>query len=319
MRSLRLFFITISFLFLGQAFLVAQNTTTDQDAPVSDRGVTYGAEKVSKWRVGIIVKASGPCRGIAGTIPIPIQWPEQKLRVVAQDVSPSARVSYRDLGSVKQLIVKIPSLGAGKVAKALFTFEITRKEIVAPEDTSIYQIPKRVPRDIRRYLGTSPYIESRNSKIRALAKSIAKEHESAWDHAEAIYEFVRENVEYKEGEIKSAVQALKEGSGDCEELTSLFIAMCRATKIPARMVWVPDHCYPEFYLEDDEGQGHWFPCQAAGTRAFGSMPEMRPILQKGDNFKVPEKPKPQRYVAEFLKAAKAKGSPKVSFIREYVQ
>ena len=52
-------------------------------------------------------------------------------------------------------------------------------------------------------------------------------------------------------------------------------------------VWVPGHCYPEFYLEDAEGRGHWIPCQAAGTRAFGSMPEHRPILQKGDNFRVP--------------------------------
>jgi hypothetical protein len=28
---------------------------------------------------------------------------------------------------------------------------------------------------------------------------------------------------------------------------------------------------------------------------------MRPILQKGDRFKVPEKTQPQRYVAEYLK------------------
>ena len=96
--------------------------------------------------------------------------------------------------------------------------------------------------------------------------------------------------------------------------------MCRAIKVPARMVWVPDHCYPEFYLADDEGTGHWIPCQAAGTRAFGSMPEMRPILQKGDNFKVPEKPKSQRYVAEHVEAKPVRGSraPKVTFVREYV-
>jgi hypothetical protein len=132
---------------------------------------------------------------------------------------------------------------------------------------------------------------------------------------------VREKVEYKEGKIKTAVAALQDGHGDCEELTSLFIAACRAADVPARMVWVPDHCYPEFYLVDDAGEGHWFPCQAAGTRAFGSMPELRPILQKGDNFKVPEKKKPQRYVAEFLsgKPVKGSGPPKVTFVREFVQ
>ena len=50
-------------------------------------------------------------------------------------------------------------------------------------------------------------------------------------------------------------------------------------------VQVPGHVYAEFYLLDAEGAGHWYPCQLAGTRAFGSMPEHRPVLQKGDNFR----------------------------------
>jgi hypothetical protein len=51
------------------------------------------------------------------------------------------------------------------------------------------------------------------------------------------------------------------------------------------------------------------------------MPELRPILQKGDNFMVPEKKGPQRYVAEFLKGSTLAGGgrPEVTFVREYVQ
>ena len=83
--------------------------------------------------------------------------------------------------------------------------------------------------------------------------------------------------------------------------------------MPARTVWVPGHCYPEFYLEDAEGKGHWFPCQAAGVRSFGGIDEKRPILQKGDNFTVPKRREKQRYVSEFLKgdgwpAARAMGT-----------
>jgi hypothetical protein len=95
--------------------------------------------------------------------------------------------------------------------------------------------------------------------------------------------------------------------------------MCRATKVPSRMVWVTDHCYPEFYLEDSTGQGHWFPCQVAGTRAFGGMPDVRPILQKGDNILVPEKKKGQRYAAVYLHVKSVKGAnPKVTEVREFV-
>src|SRR5262249_39656437 len=108
----------------------------------------------------------------------------------------------------------------------------------------------------------------------------------------------------------------EEGTGDCEDISSLFIAMCRASEIPARTVWVPGHCFPEFYLEDKQGNGYWIPCQAAGDRAFGGIGELRPILQKGDNFRVPEERERQRYVAEHFRAADAKGAPSVRFVRE---
>jgi hypothetical protein len=81
---------------------------------------------------------------------------------------------------------------------------------------------------------------------------------------------------------------------------SLFVALCRAESIPARLVRVPGHCYPEFYLLDRNGKGHWFPCQAAGTRAFGSMPDPRPILQKGDNVLVPEPGTKKKTKVRFL-------------------
>jgi hypothetical protein len=84
-------------------------------------------------------------------------------------------------------------------------------------------------------------------------------------------------------------------------------------------VWVPGHCYPEFYLQDAQNQGHWFPCQAAGAdRQFGSMIEERPILQKGDNFKVPDERGPQRYVKQTLTAKNAAADPQVKFVLEKV-
>jgi hypothetical protein len=110
---------------------------------------------------------------------------------------------------------------------------------------------------------------------------------------------------------------LKDRTGDCEEMTSTFVALCRVAKVPARCVWIPNHCYAEFYMEDQDGNGTWFPCQLAGTRNFGSMPEYLPILQKGDRFKVPEKKQTERYLADYLKAQKVAGrrKPKVEFVR----
>lgn len=288
-------------------------------------GVRFGDSTSHKYRAGVVIKAvGGSCMGLFATVPVPIDWPEQDVRVIAEETSPEVkRIRYRNIdGTVRQMLIEIPRLAAGREAHALVTFEVQRRAILPPAATADLKIPKRPSRDIKPYLGSSPYIESRNAKIRSLAKQITADKPTAWAKVEAIYDYVREHVDYRNGPLKGALKALQDGSGDCEELTSLFIALCRAAGVPARTVWIPGHCYPEFYLVDDQGKGHWFPCQAAGTRAFGSMPEQRPILQKGDNFRVPEKPhERQRYVAEFLRGAPSKsgGRPKVRFVREVLE
>lgn len=297
-------------------------TAVGQDTSETARGPVLGDEDVKHLRVGIVVTADlGPCRGIVGTTPIPIEWPEQEVQVLEEDFSPFVdRVSYRVLsGTVKQMVVSIKQLPRGSEAQAIVTLEIRRRAILPPEETSDLIVANRrqLDRDVTVYLTPSKGIESTNRRIKDLASDVVAEKEGAWQQVEAIYDWVRENVEYREGPFKGALRALKDGYGDCEELSSLFIAMCRAEGIPARTVWVPGHCYPEFYLQDAEGNGGWFPCQAAGSRAFGEMHETRPILQKGDNFRDKDRPREaQRYVSEYLTGAG--GKPKVKFIRETV-
>ena len=80
-------------------------------------------------------------------------------------------------------------------------------------------------------------------------------------------------------------------------------------------MWVPNFCYAEFYLQDKADRGYWFPCTVAGPRQFGEMNDHRPILQKGDNIKVPEKKKPQRYLAEHVRV-RGRGKPRVKFVRQ---
>jgi hypothetical protein len=275
-----------------------------------------------KYRCGMRITASGgPCKGIVATIPVPMDWPEQQVSVLSEDLSPTvSTVHYRTVaGGAKQMIMEIPLLPAGEESHALVTFEISKHTLVPPTATDEFIVPKKLPREIMIHTGPSPYIESRHPKIVSLSKEIVEGKEGAWERVEAIYDWVRENVKYENGEIKGAIKALNDKTGDCEELSSLFIALCRAQKIPARTVWVPEHCYPEFYLADAEGNGYWFPCQAAGGRAFGGIPEVRPILQKGDNFRDPDRPKEKlRYLNEYLTGKGGGGRPKVKFVREEV-
>ncbi len=289
----------------------------DPAIATSDR---FGQAQTERWKVGVKITATGGnCLGLYATIPVPIDWPEQTVRVVNEELSPHVKnVKYRLLeDGVKQMLVSVPTIRSGDTASAILTVEIDRRPIDAPADTSALEVPKRISRELRRYLGPSPYIESRHRDIRELEQELTDESLGAWEQVEQFYDWVRENIKYENGPLKGALAALRDKTGDCEELTSLFIALCRSHGVPARTVWIPGHCYPEFYLVDAEGNGEWYPCQAAGTRMFGSMLEARPILQKGDNFNVPEKKERQRYVAEFLtgKSRTGGGKPTVEFIR----
>ncbi len=292
-----------------------------KDASDAGKGPRLGNAVDQRWLAGIIVTAEGgACRNLLGTAPIPIEWPEQEVRTLDEEISPTAHVSYQKLdGSVKVMVVKVPMLAGGQQAKALVTLEIKRSTLLPPKDTGIYKLPeaKKVPRDVRPWLGTSPLIESSNPRLKSLAKQTVADKEKAWDKVEAIYQWVRKNITQKGGRLKGAILTIKEGEGNHEDMASVFIALCRAAGIPARTVWVPKHCYPEFYLLDDEGVGHWFPCQVAGREEFGGISETGPILAKGDSFRAAQGTRDrerQRFPAESLTGEG--GAPKREFVRK---
>ena len=307
----------------GSSVIAADGTATDGASPQSTR-LTFDSPKTQRWRIGLRLETAGAAlRNVLATFPVPMAWPEQSVRLVHSDIDPRVdRWAFRDLpGGARQFVLTMPQVPAGATPEVMQEWEITRSRILATPERDDLAIPKRPSSDLKIHLGTSPFIDIGNSRLRSAAKDLAgQDHPHAWAMVEAIYDWVRQQVEYVEGDIKSASQALRDGTGDCEELTSLFVALCRLNKIPARMVWIPDHCYPEFYLEDAQGEGTWFPCQAAGTRQFGMMDEYRPVLQKGDRFKVPEKPQPVRYVAEFFRCNPAGNrDPQPNFIREVIE
>jgi len=284
---------------------------------------SLGESQTQRWQAGIIVRAgSGGCRGIVGYTTVPTDWAEQTVRIVEEEISPRARVSYKMVdGQAKQMQIRIPMLPSGEKAEVLVTFEVERRTVLPPTDTSIYKIQelKEIDPMVRKFLAPSPLIESTDRTIRNLAREIVTPVEGDWEKVEAIYDWVRSNVEYKNGPIKGALAAYRDKTGDCEELTSLFIALCRCSGIPARTVWVDGHCYPEFYMVDTTGGGHWFPCQAAGSRAFGGIPEFRPTLQKGDSVRPTyNRYKPQRYLADHLTGS-GTSRPSVQFVRKQLQ
>jgi hypothetical protein len=278
-------------------------------------GPVLGAERTQRWRIGMTVAAQTPCANIFGTLPVPTQWPEQDVKVVEEQIGDAVqKVDYRDLGGgIRQMLVLVPQLNPGERVEAIVTMEVTRRAIDPPSDPDSLKIPQKSLHEVRKYLAPSPQIDSRNRKVRDLAQDITADKEDAWKKVEAMHAWVRENIKTTNDKLKGTQKNLEDKSGRMDDLAGVFIAMCRSMKIPARMVWVPDSSYAEFFLEDAEGEGHWFPCDLGEKAIFGAVGNQYMILQKGDNIEVPELKEPQRFVREFVKG---KGRPQVSFVRQ---
>jgi len=277
-------------------------------------------EATLEYEFGVKVEAGPiPCRGLVLALPVPMDWPEeQTVKIVQKQVQgPVRRERFRTLeGGVRQWVLQLGSLRPGQQVQARLVVQVHRRQRPLPEALTRWKRPGRPDRRLRRYLGKSPMIETTHPRIKRLSRELAAGAESDWALVQRYYDWVREHIAYRQGPLKGALKALEDGSGDCEEMTSLFVALCRAAGVPARSVWVPGHSYAEFYLEDPQGQGRWFPCQLAGTRAFGTLWEPRPVLQKGDRFRVPELRKTVRYVSEYAYAAR--GRPQVQFFRRWL-
>ena len=298
-----------------------ESVAEQSEAPASATaaaGVSFANPVKNRWRVGVKIKGgSKSAKNFLVTIPVPVDWPEQRVQLRSEDLPPEVRsAKYRELNSgVRQLVLTIPRIGARQLIEMTATFDIETSQVLPPPDTSVFQIPKRVPREMKEYIGVSPQISYRNSKIRNQVKKLIADKENGWAAVEAIFDWVRDNIDYRNDDATDSLSVFRKKSGCSEDLVGLFVAMCRSAKIPARMVWVEGAQYAEFYLEDASGKGHWFPCSVAGRREFGSNAEPRVIMQKGDNIKVPEKEQRQKFCAEFVSGS-GNVKPIVKFIRE---
>lgn len=324
MRSFLVQTIICCTIFIGAGSLFAQNEPS-ADQTEAAQGQKIQDHNISYWRFGLSITNSGQAQGIVATSPIPIECPEQTVELIQEEFGDGVKgVKVKPLKPLaRQMVFKMASLKPNQGGTTALTFKITKQRILPPENPKRFVFDPKPRGTLKKdFLGPSPFIESKHEKIAEIAKTLTEDHadKPAWDQVEAIYDWVRENVEYKfDKQIHSCLDALDSGKGDCEELSSLFIAICRARGIPARAVWIPGHTYPEFYLLDEKGDGHWFPCQAAGSRQFGEMNERRPVLQKGDRFKVSGQKELQRYAQPTLKCRDASAALGIEQIAEELE
>jgi hypothetical protein len=151
----------------------------------------------------------------------------------------------------------------------------------------------------KKYTQSEELIESNASEIILKAQSLVEDHDDLHDKISRLYNFVASYVRYvpQDGE-RGALWALENAAGDCSEFSYLFVALCRAVGVPARVQTgfafhyltenlEDGHMWAEYYLENYG----WIPVDATwgqldilDEKHFGSLQSMPELIPYSNYF-----------------------------------
>ncbi len=256
----------------------------------------------------------GPATNLIAATVLPSEFPEQKIigdRKGKTESNASGYAIQSLANGARQLVMSVGRVADGQVnfVRTKFRFQISKSYQGYKRD----QFPPKQPKknkSIRAFLGSSPGIKVRSAAVSAVVKEL-KSDSHPWDLAKSYQEWVFENIKGRPQNYTSVDAAIKNKVGDCEERAAVFIALCRASGIPARLVWIPSHCWAEILLFDTEDNPHWIPVHTAAYSWFGWTGVHELVLQKGDSIPIPQKRKSVRLVYDHYQCRGRK--PKLEF------
>jgi len=126
---------------------------------------------------------------------------------------------------------------------------------------------------------TTRFIDLTNDKIINIAQELYEKAESdnAFIVSKEIFKWLKENTTYKthiySNNVQTAPHTLEKCTGDCDDLSYLFISVCRAVSLPSRLIrgflveksYAIPHAWVEVYVGGDVGNNGWMPVECAGT------------------------------------------------------
>ncbi|HEX3998108.1 MAG TPA: transglutaminase-like domain-containing protein [Pirellulales bacterium] len=241
-------------------------------------------------KIGIELNGRGGASQIQATTPAPIEVPEQKLEEPAIKTD-GCQATIRDVGpDASQLYLTADEIAPGQKISASVEYRLTAYKQYMGYVRDQFPRQQKPPRDVANlYLGDSPGIQTRIKEVRLLLDELRGDTQHPWDLAKKFADWIPHHIKPQVRPYTSVTAALDDRQGACAEMSAVFVALCRAAGIPARLVWVPDHNWAEFYLIDEQGEGHWIPAHTACYFWFGWTGAHELVLQKGDRLRMPER------------------------------
>jgi len=253
--------------------------------------------------IGVELTGEGDATAIQASTPVPGEHPEQKIDEMRLEIE-GCEAHVQPVGEgAAELYLAAPQITRGQKIKAIAHYQLTLKKQYLGHSLERFSAQQpQPPAAVRKqYLQNSPGIESGAAEVKKLLAQLRGDDlPHPWTLAERFKTWIGKNIKPQIGSFMGVTNSLKKGLGDCEEMAAIFVALCRAANIPARLVWVPNHNWAEFFLTDSEGAGHWIPAHTACYNWFGWTGVHELVIQKGDRVTPPHERKAQRLLGDWL-------------------
>ena len=133
--------------------------------------------------------------------------------------------------------IKLPVLKAGNEFQFKTTLLFSNHNLKFP--ILNFKFDKYPNTFIMQYCKGAKFWETRDPDLIDIAQTLRGESgDDVLKYLRIAFQFVHENMKFRENldHRLGARRALKEGKGDCDEFSDLFITLCRINRIPARRV-----------------------------------------------------------------------------------
>lgn len=275
--------------------------------PPADGQTGYLEPREFEVHVGIGLLGKGLAGNIQASTVAPVSFPEQEVTDLQIDVDGCSATVSTINDSAAQLVLAAPLIERGQRVSAVARYRIKLKKDYRGFSRESFPAEQSFPTKsnhatfAKEFLSSSPGINTHSQPLKALLKQLDTESAHPWDQAQRFYEWVWENIKGIPGKYTSVEEAIRKRRGDCEERATVFIALCRAAGIPARLVWVPSHNWAEIGLYDHDGTPHWIPVHTAGYSWFGWTGVHEVVLQKGDRIQIPARKRTVRLIDDWYR------------------
>jgi transglutaminase-like putative cysteine protease len=213
---------------------------------------------------GLLVVRETPERAQALAVPGEIQTDLLK----AAALVPSSPTRIDDPTTVRLLRVRLSPLEGFVPEDLQGAGQTSQGNVIEVRDALELQ-PGPREAGLARFVQPEPLIESDAPVLRAEAQRLVRgASDEPRARAEQLLRQVHALLEKKPTvSLPSALEVLKTRVGDCNEHATLYVAMARSLKIPARiavgLVYLRGafyyHAWAEVWLDEDDGRGLWLP------------------------------------------------------------